>query len=81
MTKFLKLSNMILNPSNILRITHNKDVYSIYTKETSTIGFSVIGSGSVTSGNDVITVCKEKHSSTYSELTRWIFDEHGHTIK
>ncbi len=72
---------MILNPSNILRITHNKDVYSIYTKETSQFGFSLFGSGSVTSGHDVITVCKEKNASTYNELTRWIFDEHGHSIK
>ena len=80
MTKFLKLTNMILNPRNISQIVINPGKYFIHFMDKPVDGFmwviSGFGIGNITSVYSVLEVCSEKHKTDYDTLSEWISKNH-----
>ena len=76
MSKFLKLTNFVLNPNDIHKIAIQPNKYYIHVagKETygSAMSFFGFGRGIFLSHTGEIEVCKTKHSVDYKKVTDWI---------
>ena len=76
MSKFLKLTNIILNTYNIHKITIEPNKYYIHiiTREVNGYNwnFGIIGSGYINSPTSYIEVCKIKHNADYKIVSDWI---------
>ena len=77
MTKFIKLTNMLLNTNHINKIYINPNKYVIYlmTNKLDGISWSITGSGMgyISSREDSeIEVCETKHSTDYKIVSDWI---------
>ena len=79
MSKFIKLTNLIINSNYIHSIVINPNKYYIYLMSNKFDGskWSVAGTGigSISSYNSEIEVCKTEHSSDYKIISDWI-DKH-----
>jgi hypothetical protein len=76
MSKFIKLTNFIINANNIHSIIIKPDKYTIHIVSKSFDGFSWsfagFGSGSISSFTSEIEVCKNEHSIDYKKISDWI---------
>ena len=76
MSKFIKLTNHIININHIHSIAIKPNKYYIHLVSNKFHGFKwdvgVIGIGTITSDNYEIEVCQSKHSIDYKILTEWI---------
>jgi hypothetical protein len=76
MSKFIKLSNIILNTNNIDKIVIQSNKYVIHIISKKFDGFNwYIGSfgiGSISSHTYEIEVCKTNHPIDYKIVTVWI---------
>lgn len=72
MSRFLKLTNTIINKNIIHHIEINKDNFIIHLMTNKTDGFIIFGGGSSSSYNTNMEVCKIKHASDYKTVTDWI---------
>jgi hypothetical protein len=76
MSKFIKLSNFIININHIHSIAIKPNKYSIHLVSNKFDGFKwdvgVFGLGNITSHNYEIEVCETKNSSDYKILSEWI---------
>ena len=76
MTKFLKLTNFILNANDIYKITIKPNKYFIHLSYKKMDGFlwSVggFGLGNFSSFTEDFEVCEIKHSTDYKLVTEWI---------
>jgi hypothetical protein len=76
MSKFIKLTNLVLNTNNIYSIVIKPDKYSIHIVGNHISGFNWnflgIGAGSISSFTSEIEVCKNKHSLDYKIVSDWI---------
>lgn len=71
MSKFIKLSDMLLNVRHINRILIKPDKYKIYMTER-VDGFMFLGIGPVDSHDDAIEICAKKQPTDYTILANWI---------
>ena len=76
MSKFLKLTNLILNTNDIHRIVIHPNKYLIHVVGKKMDGFnwgiSGFGLGNISSYNEEIEVCETNHSIDYKILSDWI---------
>ena len=76
MTKFLKLTNMILNTKHINTILIEPNKYHIHMMSNKLFGYIGLfygsGYGYVSSGNEQIEVCQTKHPNNYKIVSEWI---------
>jgi len=72
MSKFLKLTKIIINKNLIHHIDINKDKFLIHLMTNKTNGFIIFGGGSSQSYNTEIEVCKTKNLSDYKTVNDWI---------
>uniref|UniRef100_A0A6C0B5V0 Uncharacterized protein n=1 Tax=viral metagenome TaxID=1070528 RepID=A0A6C0B5V0_9ZZZZ len=76
MSKFIKITNLILNVKYIQSITVKPDKYQINMVSSMFDGKSIsvagFGIGSISSHNAEIEVCKIKHSNDYKIVSDWI---------
>lgn len=72
MTRFIKLSNMIINTAKIIRIDTRPNVYSMYMVNNYLSGFHILSFGSISGGNDTIHICGEKNAADYKIIETWI---------
>jgi hypothetical protein len=76
MTKFLKLTNMVLNTKYINKITIQPNKYHIHMARNIFFGHIGLcygsGYGYVNSGNEQIEVCETKHPNDYKNVSEWI---------
>ncbi len=78
MTRFIKLTNMLLNTNNINKILIRPDKYFIYIISYKFDGFLWLiagsGLGNFTSHNDTteIEICKTKDPIDYNIVSEWI---------
>lgn len=75
MSRFLKLSNMVINKNVIKSIEINKDKYFIQLMTDQTNGLFIFGVGYCHSSNTEVEVCKIKNLSDYEKITNWIDNE------
>lgn len=75
MSKFLKLSNMIINKNMIHSIDINKDKFLIHLMTNKTQGLFIYWGGFLDSSNTKIEVCKINNSIDYEKVSEWIANE------
>ncbi len=79
MSKFIKLTNLIINTNHIHLIVIKPNKYYIHLMSNKFDGFKLdivgFGAGTITSHNNEIEVCETKHPSDYKVLSYWI-DNH-----
>ena len=76
MSKFMKLTNFILNTNDIQQIIIKPNKYYIHVVSKKLGGFSWTfwgsGAGRISSYTFEIEVCKTKHSTDYKSVSDWI---------
>jgi len=76
MTRFLKLTNMILNTNDIHKILIEPNKYYIRVMSKKNDGFLWLlagsGVGGISSFYEEIEVCQTKHTIDYKIVTEWI---------
>ena len=76
MSKFIKLTNFVLNTNDIHKIVIKPNKYYIHIVAKNIAGFNfTIGSfgvGNISSYTDEIEVCETKHSIDYKIVSDWI---------
>jgi hypothetical protein len=76
MTKFLKLTNFILNANNIYKISIQPNRFVIYVAYKKVDGFLWLiggfGLGNLSTVTEEVEVCGEKHSTDYKIVSEWI---------
>ena len=75
MSKFLKLTNIIINKNVIQHIDINKDNYVIHLMSNKFSGFFLFSVGWSDSHNTDIKVCKIKDVNDYKIVSNWIDNE------
>lgn len=73
MSKFLKLTENIINTSQINRIRILSNKYQILIMNNGTDGFMIGGSGMHKACMDTIYVCAEKDPNDYKKVSDWIY--------
>jgi hypothetical protein len=74
MSRFIKLSNRIVNTAFITRVDIIKDkpAYELVMATHHINGFSLFGTGIISSEDYRIVACKEKHPESYKAIDDWI---------
>lgn len=72
MSKFLKLSNSIINISHIRNIEINKDSYNIILNQRNNNGLFIMWLGWYNSDRILFEIDKKKHFSDYITVSNWI---------
>ncbi len=76
MSRFLKLTNIIINKNFIQHIDNiNKDKLVIHLMTNKMNCFLILGGGSFESYNTEVELCKTKNLSDYKIVTDWIDNE------
>ena len=79
MSRFLKLTNMLINTNDIHKIVIYPNKYHIYIVSKKIDGFTWgiggFGLGNICSGTSEIEVCQTAHSTDYKIVADWI-DKH-----
>lgn len=75
MSRFLKLSNIIINKKYIQTIDINKDKLVMHIMSNKTNGFFMFGGGWIDSYNNEVVLCKIKNYSDYKVVSDWIDNE------
>jgi hypothetical protein len=72
MSKFLKLTSLILNTNHISRVIAKQNLYEIHLMNYGSNGFHLMGTGSLCNSVDVYQVCSETHTNDYKKVSDWI---------
>ena len=73
MTRFLKLSKLVINTSKIVAIEKTQHKYYVHMVDgISLSGVLFFGSGTFSTTCDPIEICKEQHSGDYKIMEDWI---------
>ena len=72
MTRFIKLSDMIINTAKIIKIYTYPNLYSIHMSNNNLSGFHILSFGTISGGNDTIRICGQQNPSDYKIIETWI---------
>ncbi len=74
MSRFLKLSNRIVNTAFIQHVSFEKDLsrFTLHMAQNHIQGVSIVGCGSIQTNQQTIYACKEKHPESYKAIKDWI---------
>lgn len=72
MTRFIRLTNIVLNTSKIIKIESLKSTYIMHISDHYTTGFFLITFGTINSTNNRIVICKDDNPIDYKIVTNWI---------
>ena len=61
MSKFIKISNFIINTSKIVKIDISQNIYHIHLLNFNFNGFILLSSGGFNSTNNIIKICKKSN--------------------
>jgi predicted metalloprotease len=75
MSRFLKLTNIIINKNFIQHIHINKDNFIIHMMSNKMSGSYIFGRKDYHSCYTEVLVCKTEHSNDYKTVTDWIDNE------
>jgi hypothetical protein len=69
MNNFIKLTSMVINKSHITKITEYPSKYYItMTTSNKVHGFMLFSTGSLSSSDDMIEICKTKNKKDYNRF-------------
>ena len=72
MSRFLRLTNLLINVNQIRRIDINPGVYKIHLIPTELSGFTLVGSGTFQSSAETYTVIEKDNIIDYKLISDWI---------
>jgi hypothetical protein len=76
MSRFLKLTNFLLNTNDILQIVINPNKYYIHMRASEFSGnmwqVGIFGVGAISTDRHVIAVCETAQSTDYKIVSEWI---------
>lgn len=72
MSKFIKLSKLIINTSFIRKITIETNIYHIELSSHDVYGFGIFGSGMIDTNESIISICANKNKNDYIRIDDWI---------
>jgi len=72
MTKFITLTNIIINTSKIIDIHIKPEKYVLYLSNNYIDGYFIFGFGHITSIDNKLEICKKNNSHDYNCLSQWI---------
>ena len=75
MSRFIKLTNILINTSKIIFIENTGTTYYVKTCGTGiTSGFSIFGFGVIDTSNsdNFFEICKNKHPIDYQIMEKWV---------
>jgi len=72
MSRFIKLTNIIINTTNIATIKIHPTKYTIFMRNNHIDGCFMFGSGFVDSQESKVEVCKDAHPKDYQILEKWV---------
>ena len=81
MSRFLRLTNMLLNVNQIRLIEITPDKYKIRMIAHHISGFTFFGSGGFDSYNHDFNCCKKENSIDYKIISEWLLAEENNNEK
>lgn len=75
MSRFLRLTNMLLNVNQIRLIEISPDKYTIRMNAHHINGFVIFGTGYFESYKHDFDCCKKEHSTDYKIISEWLEQE------
>lgn len=72
MSRFLKLSNLVINTSKIIYVRKYETVYHIHMDNLDFRGFYFYIFGSISTTDNLITVCQKEKPDDYNIVSKWI---------
>lgn len=72
MSRFIKLTNLVINTNAIKYISSKENVFYITLKSSDFSGFLFAGSGTIGTDNDIIKVSNVQDSTDYQTIKKWI---------
>ena len=75
MSRFLRLTKILLNVNQIRRIDINPNEYKIHLIPCELSGFTLVGSGSFQSAAETYTVSEKENETDYKIISEWILNE------
>jgi hypothetical protein len=72
MSKFIKLSNSIINTTKIVKIDISQNIYTIHLLNFNFCGFVALGSGIFDSKENFIEICKKTNYEDHQIIEKWI---------
>lgn len=74
MSRFLKLSNRIVNTAFIQHVSFDKDLtkFTLHMAQPRFAGLVIFGSGSFGTSELTIYACKKEHPESYKAIKDWI---------
>jgi len=72
MSRFIRLTNLIINTHNITTIKNSHSKYIISLKQYNIEGSTVFGCGGINTIDEKITICEKKDESDYVKIKHWI---------
>lgn len=72
MTRFIKLTNMAINMSKIIKIESYSNKHYMYYNNNNIRGLFFISFGTINSSDNFIVICKDKTPIDYEIITKWI---------
>lgn len=74
MSRFIKLTSAVINASHVTKILNYNNKYYIHMSDKHFGGVLVSGCGSLTTDDNIIEVCENKHKLDYIIVKEWIKD-------
>lgn len=72
MTRFIRLSNIIINTSKIVQIHTSPQRYTIYMCNNHVSGYVIGPVGMINTQDNTIQIWKDKNETDYKIITDWI---------
>ena len=72
MTRFIRLTNIIINTSKIIDIHIKPEKYILYLSNNYIDGYFIFGFGHITTIDNKLEICKKNNSHDYNCLSQWI---------
>ena len=80
MSRFLRLTNYLINVNQIRRIDIKSNEYKIHLIPSELSGFILAGSGTFESEGECYTVSQKDHNTDYKIVSDWILAEKTNNV-
>ena len=80
MSRFLRLTNFLINVNQIRKIDIKPNEYKIHLIPSEISGFMLLGSGTFQSAAERYTISEKEHETDYKMISEWILNEKTNNV-
>ncbi len=80
MSRFLRLTNFLINVNQIRKIDIKPNEYKIHLIPSQISGFTLVGSGTFQSAAEMYTVSEKENETDYKIVSDWILAEKTNNV-